>query len=126
MSTDDSQLDLPLRAVRRATPEQIEAAALDLVAMLSAGPLTCRQIEARRPDWARDDGRYVRLIARASGRVLSAPGSRGYALQEDVDDHTLDKLIGMLIAQVKAMGREIARLRRLRGLRKATATLLQP
>lgn len=118
------QPELPLRAGHRVSPEQFARDVADLEALLLAhgGPMTCREIEAVRPEWTSGDGRLVRRLAAASGSILSAPGVP-YTHLTHCGPELLDRLIAARKAQLRAEGAELVRLMRLRGLRRAADVL---
>ena len=119
------QTELPLRAAHRVDEAQIARDVEDFDDLLLIhGTLSCRAIEALRPEWASPDGRYVRLLASRSTKVLSAPGIP-YTHEAKISLERLAQMIASLRGQVRAMGRTLVRLIRLHGLRRAAAGPLQ-
>jgi hypothetical protein len=137
ISPSDFQAELALRVQR--TPEKIENDSRELEQLLRGrGFISRRQIEALRPDW-RDggpgrtgtEGRYVRLLAERSGKIISGPGLPGYRLADDttLDDLEVDDALSRaafaIVAQMRAEAKRVRHYRSVLGLRLALRKKLE-
>lgn len=124
MIAEQAELNLRLRARRTVTQDAAE----ELYQLLRGrGWVTAAEIERLRPEWARPDHRFVRLLASAAqGRVLSFPGSPGYRLTAELTAEEIDQLDhagNARISQGRDLMRSGIRLRRIAALRRAEITL---
>jgi hypothetical protein len=115
----DFQPELALRAAA-VERDETELGIAELLGLLRGrGWQTKQQILARRPAWTE---RTIRTLASASGgRIVSAPGSRGYCHHEEASTKELEHAGSQMISQGRAMARRGIVFRRMAQFRRLAA-----
>jgi hypothetical protein len=101
LSPADCQPELALRlreADTRVTPGEVN----ELCGLLRGRRwVTAKALQLLRPQWTE---RHIRALASASaGKVISAPGSHGYCLEEEATDAEIARACSALNSQLEKM-----------------------
>lgn len=118
------QPELPLRLRRKGSDIENDVRELEQL-LRGRGWVTRREIERLRPAWRDGEGRYLRVLAGHSGRIVSGPGAPGYRLADDstLDDPEVDEALSeaanRLVAQMRTEAQRVRHYRTVLGLRRA-------